>query len=566
MICVSEIIAKCIYRGRKAAYADFLPRCLCRMRSGMEVNMIGIRADANEEIASGHIMRCMAIAAQLVRIGIDVKFYISDDYSVQLLESRGFKYYVLKNDWRDKSREIQDLADVLERDKVTLLLVDSYEIDSEYFRALHQYVKLAYIDDLCRFACDVDVLINYAVQNCHEIYNDFRWGKMPRMLTGLSYTPLREEFAAMNEASKRCIAGIDTKTGSTDTDAAYSDCADAFSAQQVTDIMITTGGSDNFGLTAEVAREILALYGTSSESSADNGGGFKTRIENSVKSAKQAGVRLHILEGAFFNEDIKFNLMNLEKEYRSNVIVHRNLQHIENVLKDCQLVVSAGGTTLLEICACRKCCVCFAISANQKPLTEYLAGQKAVRAVYAPQKDVQKLAKTAAQAAYMLAGDCNERRGLAAAAGNVVDGKGAERIAKVLNELLYDKIMSVSTTNGDIICKSKAEMVEIIKNGAALPNGDEIWVSSNEKAYPCLSILIKGKYACLHYFKNDQGDVWQSRGDFNKEVTFLEGDREWTAPEYVIVSLEKAINCMEEFWDTLKRPKGIEWEALCEEG
>ncbi len=61
-------------------------------------------------------------------------------------------------------------------------------------------------------------------------------------------------------------------------------------------------------------------------------------------------------------------------------------------------------------------------------------------------------------------------------------------------------------------------------------------------------------------------DAWQSCGDFDEEVTFLAGSMEWTAPEYVIIPLEKAIRSMEEFWDTLERPKGIEWEALWEEG
>ena len=131
-----------------------------------------------------------------------------------------------------------------------------------------------------------------------------------------------------------------------------------------------------------------------------------------------------------------------------------------------------------------------------------------------------------------------------------------------------EKILNVSTGNGDIVCQSKAEIAEMIKQGAALPQGDEIWVSANENSYPCLSVLVKGKYACVHYFKNDEGDVWQSCGDFNKEVTFLagEGDGEWTAPGYVIVPLEKAISCMEEFCDTLECPNCIEWEALWEEG
>lgn len=132
-------------------------------------------------------------------------------------------------------------------------------------------------------------------------------------------------------------------------------------------------------------------------------------------------------------------------------------------------------------------------------------------------------------------------------------------------EVVYMNI-HVSSTKGTKICQIKDEIIEIIKQGSALPQGDEIWLSSGGEEYPCLSILIKGKYACVHYFENDEGDVWQSDGDFNEEEIFLAGDEEWTAPEYTIIPIETAINCMEEFCDTMKRPECIRWEALWEEG
>lgn len=122
--------------------------------------------------------------------------------------------------------------------------------------------------------------------------------------------------------------------------------------------------------------------------------------------------------------------------------------------------------------------------------------------------------------------------------------------------------MYVSSTKGDRICQSKAEINGIIKKGAALPQGDEIWVSNSGEEYPCLSVLIKGRYACVHYFENDEGDVWQSDGDFDEEVLFLAGGEEWTAPGYTIIPVETAINCIEEFCDTMKRPECIRWEAL----
>lgn len=127
------------------------------------------------------------------------------------------------------------------------------------------------------------------------------------------------------------------------------------------------------------------------------------------------------------------------------------------------------------------------------------------------------------------------------------------------------KNMLLSTANGDIICHGKAEIAELIRQGAALTQGDEIWISDSEQPYPCLSILMKGSHACVHYFQNDDGEVWQSCGDFDEEVTFLAGGEAWTAPEYVIIPLEQAIDGMEEFWDTLERPKCIKWDSLWEE-
>lgn len=123
--------------------------------------------------------------------------------------------------------------------------------------------------------------------------------------------------------------------------------------------------------------------------------------------------------------------------------------------------------------------------------------------------------------------------------------------------------MIVSTSKGDTICNSKEEIAEIIKCNSAFSGGDEIWIGGDDE-YPCLSILVNGQYACIHYFEEEGGDMWQSYSDYDEEVTFLEGagDREWTAPEDTIVSLEDALKCMEEFYDTMERPECIEWQEL----
>ena len=122
-------------------------------------------------------------------------------------------------------------------------------------------------------------------------------------------------------------------------------------------------------------------------------------------------------------------------------------------------------------------------------------------------------------------------------------------------------VVNSTASKGDVTCNSKEEIAEIIKCGSALPEGDEIWLGGDDE-YPCLTLLVKGQYACVHYFLNQDGDIWQSYSDFDREVTFLAGGDEWTAPEDTIVSLEDALKCMEEFFDSMKRPECIEWQEL----
>lgn len=128
---------------------------------------------------------------------------------------------------------------------------------------------------------------------------------------------------------------------------------------------------------------------------------------------------------------------------------------------------------------------------------------------------------------------------------------------KITDEFSDNKIMTVSTRHGDIVCHSKNEVKKLIESSS----DDDIWISIDTE-YPCLAILINGQYACIHYFEDENGTAFQSHGDLKKQITFIAGGTEWTAPPEAVVTLEKAVKCMEEFCDTLKRPDCIEWQEL----
>ena len=53
--------------------------------------MVFIRADANDYIATGHIMRCRTIAYRLAELGEKVEFLVSDEESTKLLESAWYR-------------------------------------------------------------------------------------------------------------------------------------------------------------------------------------------------------------------------------------------------------------------------------------------------------------------------------------------------------------------------------------------------------------------------------------------------------------------------------------------
>lgn len=120
--------------------------------------------------------------------------------------------------------------------------------------------------------------------------------------------------------------------------------------------------------------------------------------------------------------------------------------------------------------------------------------------------------------------------------------------------------MNIANCNGDFECQSGDELENLIKKSSLNPF-DDIWLNGSAD-YPCLSILINGSYACVHYFLNDEGDVWQSIGHDDKDVTFVSNGDRSDLPADCIISLDRAVECARQFYDTLDRPTCIEWREL----
>jgi len=121
--------------------------------------------------------------------------------------------------------------------------------------------------------------------------------------------------------------------------------------------------------------------------------------------------------------------------------------------------------------------------------------------------------------------------------------------------------MIVSTNNQEYTYDSIQEVIVHVQKSASV-GMDDIWISK-EELYPCLNIMVNGQFAVVHYFEDEDGDVWQSLNEENdKEMIFMSDNEEWEPPADVVISIEDAILCIQEFLETCKRPVCIEWQEL----
>ena len=75
--------------------------------------------------------------------------------------------------------------------------------------------------------------------------------------------------------------------------------------------------------------------------------------------------------------------------------------------------------------------------------------------------------------------------------------------------------MNVSSNLGDFDCLTESSLEATIRK-CAESSLDDIWISGAKK-YPCLAILMNGEQACLTYFRAEEGEIYGSLGDRQRD-------------------------------------------------
>ncbi|MFT8320859.1 MAG: UDP-2,4-diacetamido-2,4,6-trideoxy-beta-L-altropyranose hydrolase [Bacillus sp. (in: firmicutes)] len=166
-----------------------------------------IRTDASSEIGTGHVMRCMTLAEQLMKGGATITFIcrrLKGDLTALLIE-KGFIVKTIETDgviaWQQDACLTSKI--LLEQKQIDWLIVDHYQLDEKWEQKIRPFVsRILVIDDLAnrRHDCDIVVDQNYYLP-LEERYNKLVPESCVKLL-GPKYTILRQEFYTAKKLSK----------------------------------------------------------------------------------------------------------------------------------------------------------------------------------------------------------------------------------------------------------------------------------------------------------------------------------------------------------------------------
>lgn len=336
--------------------------------------MIGFRVDANETIATGHLMRCITIAEQCGKQGEACIFFLAEKKETERLEQKNIPYRILNSNWEDMESELPAMETLLNEEKLDWLVVDSYQATADYLAVLESRLPVLYIDDMEKETYPVSAVLHYINWEQDKRYEQRYRNTTAKVLTGMRYAPLREEFSETRKNKKREKS-----------------------------ILITTGGTDTYNIASRILeycqnRVVFETYQ------------FEVIVGNMNSHEKQ------LLQMAEKNPRIR---------------LHKNISNISDYMKRCEVAVSAGGTTLLELCACCIPTVCFSFAQNQMAFASEM-GQQKVMCYAGDARFNASIEKAICEQLLSFMQNEDNRSVYAQKMGQLVDGKGATRIAELL--------------------------------------------------------------------------------------------------------------------------------------
>jgi UDP-2,4-diacetamido-2,4,6-trideoxy-beta-L-altropyranose hydrolase len=325
-----------------------------------------VLCEAASSTGLGHFVRSVSLARELAARGARVEVLLRPDALPRAREAVTTAGLELAcGDWDPALPPAGPAAD---------LVVDSYRVSGAWLTAAHQGLRatggrLTVLDDLADRSFTADVVVN---QNLGA--EQLSYPGAGTVLAGPGHALLRPEFPAARATGLA-------------------------SAHELPDlprsVLVLFGGTDPTGMTGAAARAALAAFP-----------GASVRVVRPAEAAPDAELaaspRVTLLP--------------------SRPDVHRDML-------DADLVVTAGGTTLWELCCLARPAAVVAVADNQRAVYDGMgAGGYVLPLGRRPEPSVAVLADRLAG----LLAEPGRLRQVALAAATVTDGRGTARVADVL--------------------------------------------------------------------------------------------------------------------------------------
>lgn len=357
--------------------------------------LVFFRADGNAQIASGHLMRCISIANACRALGMEVHFLVSDEESEFLVQKKlcvEFPVTILKSALYDRlEQELPELLDMLVKVKKQnpVFFLDSYFVTENYLAQIRTYAKVVYLDDLKLFDYSVDLLINYDVIP-DSIMSSYRadYRNAGRLLLGAKYAPLRSQF-------------IDRK---------------ATVGKKVSNILVTTGGSDPCHFCINLINHLCQMA-------------FWDK-------AASSGITLRLLVG-YMNSD-KESLVSFSESLPA-LTLYENITDMASFMEECDIAISAAGTTLYELCALGIPSISYTMADNQFYAANAFASEHIIPYAGDIRTDMDTVLKTVYRFIIEMAeeqsGSYSKRKSAHETMRRFIDGSGSLKIAEEVRSL-----------------------------------------------------------------------------------------------------------------------------------
>ncbi len=413
-----------------------------------------IRADGSGKTGAGHLMRCLTIAEALRKqvrkaesskendkSGLEkdrICFLSADEASAEFVRQRGYEAKVLHTDPEQMEEELPVLEELFKTPGKRLFLADSYFVTPAYLQALGKYGPVVLMDDMAEQSYPVDMIVNYNLfaspQKYRELYpalddlagrGTFDCIDSHKTTAALEERKTigcigsREMTAGMREGhyTVGCIGSREMTAGMREghytvgcigshfvpVRQQFVGCAYQI-RKSVKQVLITAGGGDEHNIAGQIAQALL-------------------------NSTPGEDICFGIVSGSFHPHFQKLKAW--EKEC-SRIRIFHDVKDMAGLMKECDLAITAGGTTVYELAALGVPFICFSYAANQEALAEYIGTHEIAGYAGKWHKDRQGTMKKIQELFSDFCKDPQKREEAHTKEIRLVDGQGADRIAQAI--------------------------------------------------------------------------------------------------------------------------------------